>query len=270
MTKKQNDEIDDAVAGLDDNGVPDVFSNEFATIAVAAITERSDTNTREDSKPAEDDLLLKSMAGAGILLPLLVVDNGDGTYVLHDGKGRLDRAKSLGMKVVPAMVLNPKNQDIPTASMIVNLVRSKYTPMEEAKGFKILMKKYGMTQEHIAKYVGCSQARISQKLTLLNAPKEVKEKLKKGKTTEKKARAATPVVVKGQTRIKVPADALPDNMTIIVTGEEAKLTLAYPVKSDAKLSSATHTAIRAAFDKEKFDSRRVNSAYEATKRELSK
>ena len=74
-------------------------------------------------------------------------------------------------------------------ALIENLQRSDLNPIEEAKGYKQLIKTSGMTQEALSKAVSKSRSTITNSLRLLDLPEQVQDLLYNGKLTAGHARA---------------------------------------------------------------------------------
>ena len=73
--------------------------------------------------------------------------------------------------------------------MIENLQREDLNPIEEANGFKVLIKEYGLTQEEVAQRLGKARPTISNALRLLELPDAVCQLLEEGRLSAGHARA---------------------------------------------------------------------------------
>lgn len=133
--------------------------------------------------------LCNSIEKYGVLEPILVRTLKDSLYEVISGERRLKACKKLGIKKIPAIIVNiPSNE---TASMVLveNMQRESLNFIEEAEGFQTLMVDFGYTQEDIAKCVGKKQSTISNKLRLLKLKKEIKEIIIENNLSERQARA---------------------------------------------------------------------------------
>ena len=74
-------------------------------------------------------------------------------------------------------------------ALIENLQRENLNPIEQAKGFLVLMKAHGLTQEEVAKRVGKSRSAVANIIRLLNLPEEIIVEVEKGNLSEGQARA---------------------------------------------------------------------------------
>ncbi len=85
------------------------------------------------------DELVDSVINQGILSPVLVRPNGDGTYEMISGHRRMHAAKRAQLKKIPAIVMD-LNDDESTIIMVdTNLQREEILPSERAYSFKMKM-----------------------------------------------------------------------------------------------------------------------------------
>ena len=77
--------------------------------------------------------------------------------------------------------------------LIENLQREDLNPAEEARGFKVLLEEYGLTQEQLAQRMGKSRPAVANTLRLLALPDEVMAMLEEGTLSAGHARAILPL-----------------------------------------------------------------------------
>jgi len=134
-----------------------------------------------------DEEKLKEMAVTikerGILEPLLVRKSAGG-YELISGERRLRAAKIAGLKKVPCVIKTINDDEALEIALIENLQREDLNPVEEARAYKVLKDRFGMTQEEIAEKVGKDRATVANKMRLLKLPDEVLNGLVSGKISE--------------------------------------------------------------------------------------
>ncbi len=128
--------------------------------------------------------LAQSIKSIGIINPLIVVKNNDGTYELVAGERRWRAAKKAGLKKVPVIINKYSEEEKLEISLIENIQRQDLNPVEEATAYKILIEKFKLTQEELAKRVGKDRSTIANTLRLLTLPKKVLNYLKEGKLQE--------------------------------------------------------------------------------------
>ncbi len=139
--------------------------------------------------------LAESIKEFGILEPLIVTrkeivtENGlDVWYELVAGERRLQAAKMIGLKTVPAIVKELSEKAKLEVSIIENIQREDLNPIERAKAFARLMEEFGMTQIEIASRIGKSRSYVANTIRLLKLPEEIQEALKAGKISEAHAK----------------------------------------------------------------------------------
>ena len=83
------------------------------------------------------EALAESIRQAGVLQPLLVVENG-ARYRIVAGERRYRAARMAGLQSVPCVVRDMTEQERMEAALIENLQREDLNPIEEAAGIRAL------------------------------------------------------------------------------------------------------------------------------------
>ncbi|KPL02417.1 MAG: hypothetical protein AMJ90_05955 [candidate division Zixibacteria bacterium SM23_73_2] len=140
-----------------------------------------------DEKSLHD--LAESIKEKGIIQPVVVRKKEDG-FELVAGERRLKAARSIGQKLIPAIIMEKlSKQSMLELTLIENVQREDLNPIEEANGYKRLLEECGLTQTDLSKRVGKDRASISNTLRLLNLPEEVKKLILSRQISEGHARA---------------------------------------------------------------------------------
>ena len=139
-------------------------------------------------KPDELAELADSIKQNGVLQPLLVRKKGD-FYEIVAGERRYQAAREAGLEEVPVIIREISDDDVFKLALIENLQRSDLSPLEEASGYRQLIKEKGLTQEELAKILSKSRSTITNTLRLLDLPEEVQELVDEGRLTAGHARA---------------------------------------------------------------------------------
>lgn len=143
---------------------------------------------RRHFKQEELEDLMASIKEHGILQPLVVTKQADGTYELIAGERRLRASRALGLATVPVIVREADNKKKLEWAIIENVQRQDLNALEEAIAYRQLMDEFGLTQEQVAERVGKSRPQIANTLRLLDLDGEMQDALKEGKITRSHAR----------------------------------------------------------------------------------
>lgn len=165
--------------------------------------------------------LADSIRENGVLQPLLVRKQGS-TYEIIAGERRYQASKIVGLDEVPVIIKEVDDNKMLELALIENLQRSDLNPIEEAKGYKQLISKSGMTQEALSKAVSKSRSSITNALRLLDLPEEVQAYLFEGKLTAGHARAILAVPFEEQ-RIKLAEKIVQEGLSVRATENLAPL-----------------------------------------------
>lgn len=165
--------------------------------------------------------LADSIRENGVLQPLLVRKKGEG-YEIIAGERRYQASKIAGLEELPVIVKEVDDQKMLELALIENLQRSDLNPIEEAKGYRQLIKASGMTQEALSKAVSKSRSSITNSLRLLDLPEPVQQYLFDGRLTAGHARAILAVPYEEQ-RIKLADKVVAEGLSVRATEKLAPL-----------------------------------------------
>lgn len=190
MAKKQSALGKDFYSILDDNIMGMKDSGAATTLRLSEIEPRSDQPRKQFDREALE-ALADSIATYGVLQPILVRPNPnfEGNYEIIAGERRWRAAKMAGLVEIPVIVLDGDDMRTAQIALIENVQREDLNVVEEAFGYQMLMERFDMTQEEVAKQVGKSRPAITNILRLLDLPDDVLELLKTGEITAGHARA---------------------------------------------------------------------------------
>jgi ParB family chromosome partitioning protein len=133
--------------------------------------------------------LAASIREHGVIQPLIVSPNGDGTFILIAGERRWNAAQRAGLRTVPVISRRANNQELLELALIENVQRADLNAMEEAEAYRQLVEDFGLSHDAVAKRVGKSRVAVTNTLRLLGLADAVKQALVDGKITEGHARA---------------------------------------------------------------------------------
>ena len=132
--------------------------------------------------------LAESIRLHGVIQPLTVRRLSSGYYQIIAGERRWRAAKLAGLTEVPAVIIEADDKKVMELGLIENLQREDLNPMEEAKGYQVLMNEHGLTQEEVAERMGKSRPAIANTLRLLALPDAVQLMLEEGRLSPGHAR----------------------------------------------------------------------------------
>ena len=142
---------------------------------------------------AEGDIedLTASIREKGILQPLLVraAPGKPGRYQIIAGERRWRAAQKAGLHTVPVIIRDMDDIEALEVGIIENVQRSDLNPIEEARAYKVLIERFGRTQDALAQVVGKSRSHIANSLRLMNLPDVVRDHVMQGLLSAGHARA---------------------------------------------------------------------------------
>ena len=178
------------------------------------------------------EALAESIRQAGVLQPLLVVENG-ARYRIVAGERRYRAARMAGLQSVPCVVRDMTEQERMEAALIENLQREDLNPIEEAAGIRSLMEECGYTQELAAKRVGRSRPAVANLLRLLQLPESIRELVKAGELSAGHARVLAGLADESR-QLALAERAVREGMSVRELEKLAAQTMEKPAKPEPK------------------------------------
>ncbi|MBS4957604.1 MAG: ParB/RepB/Spo0J family partition protein [Clostridium sp.] len=149
------------------------------------------SNEGQPRKSFDDEKILElaeSIKSNGIIQPL-ILKKVDDEYIIVAGERRWRAAKAIGLKEVPAIVMNLTEKQVLEISLIENIQRENLNSIEEALAYKKLISDFNLTQEELSKRIGKSRVTITNTLRLLNLSEDVQQYIIEGVISEGHGRA---------------------------------------------------------------------------------
>lgn len=211
-------------------GLDALFGTYEGDVSYNKITKPVDTNTGvleiditkikpNPNQPRKnfDEDALKDLAASikvhGIVQPIVLNKNADGTYMIIAGERRWRAANLCGLKTVPAIIKDYTEKQIKEISIIENLQREDLNPVEAAKAIKELMDEYGLTQEAVSERIGKSRSNVANTLRLLTLYPAVLDMIEKGKISAGHARCLV-VVEDANEQLKLANAIVSKNLSV--------------------------------------------------------
>ena len=133
--------------------------------------------------------LAASIRELGVISPITLRKNDDGTYLIIAGERRFRASKLVGLKAIPAYVKTAADEQVMEMALIENIQREDLNAIEIALTFYRLMEEYKLTQERLSERVGKKRATIANYLRLLRLPAEIQMGIQNKKIDMGHARA---------------------------------------------------------------------------------
>ncbi len=145
-------------------------------VAVVSIGDirRNPEQPRKTFDPERIAELAASIKERGLLQPIILKRDEDGSYLLMAGERRLRAAELAGLASIPALV---REDDPLEIGLIENLQREDLSPLEEAEALNSLIERRGYTHKILADLLGKSRPYISNSLTLVRLSSELRTEI---------------------------------------------------------------------------------------------
>lgn len=133
--------------------------------------------------------LAASIRELGVISPITLRKNDDGTYLIIAGERRFRASRQVGLKTIPAYVKTAADEQVMEMALIENIQREDLNAIEIALTFYRLMEEYKLTQERLSERVGKKRTTIANYLRLLRLPAEIQMGIKNKRIDMGHARA---------------------------------------------------------------------------------
>jgi ParB family transcriptional regulator, chromosome partitioning protein len=160
---------------------PGAGSHGVRSLAIALL-EPGPFQPRDAIDPSSLNELTDSVRIRGILQPLLARPHPSaaGHFQIIAGERRWRAAQRAGLHEVPVLVRDLPDVEAMGAALVENLQRQDLDPIEEAEGYRRLLRDFGLGQEQLAVAVGKSRSHVANTIRLLKLPPSVQGHVKTG------------------------------------------------------------------------------------------
>lgn len=152
-------------------------SGSICEIAIEQILPNPNQPRREFDESALQELS-DSIRELGIVQPITLRDQGDGTYLIIAGERRWRASQMAGLKAIPAYVRTVDDENMMEMALIENIQREDLNALEIALAYQHLLEQYNLTQERLSERVGKNRSTITNYLRLLKLPATIQMGLK--------------------------------------------------------------------------------------------
>lgn len=137
------------------------------------------------------DDLANSIRERGVIQPIIVRPSpiSEGDYEIVAGERRWRASQIAQRHDIPVIVRDYNDVEVLEVAIIENIQRADLNSIEEAAGYKLLMERFGHTQEKLAEALGKSRSHIANLMRLLQLPADVQDHVVSGALSAGHARA---------------------------------------------------------------------------------
>ena len=148
-------------------------------------------NPRRIFSDVELDELTASLRERGMIQPIVArpVRGAPDAFEIIAGERRWRAAQRAGMHEVPVVIIEASDQEALQLAIIENVQRADLNPLEEAEGYRALIRDFSHSQDDVARMVGKSRSHVANTLRLQTLPDRVKEHIQSGRLSAGHARA---------------------------------------------------------------------------------
>ncbi|WP_175868674.1 ParB/RepB/Spo0J family partition protein [Bartonella gabonensis] len=147
-------------------------------------------NPRRHFTETELDNLAQSIRQHGVVQPVVVrpLKDHPHRFELIAGERRWRAAQRVNLSQLPVIVRDVDDKTALELAIIENVQRADLNPIEEAKGYEMLLNEHGYTQVDLAQVIGKSRSHVANTLRLLKLPEKVQQFLTDGQLSAGHAR----------------------------------------------------------------------------------
>jgi ParB family chromosome partitioning protein len=148
-------------------------------------------NPRRIFSDVELDELAASLRERGMIQPIVArpVRGAPDAFEIIAGERRWRAAQRAGLHEVPVVIIEASDQEALQLAIIENVQRADLNPLEEAEGYRALIRDFSHSQDDVARMVGKSRSHVANTLRLQTLPDRVKEHIQSGRLSAGHARA---------------------------------------------------------------------------------
>jgi ParB family chromosome partitioning protein len=148
-------------------------------------------NPRRIFSDTELDELAASLRERGIIQPIVVraVRGTPDAFEIIAGERRWRAAPRAGLHEVPVVVIEATDGEALQLAIIENVQRADLNPLEEAEGYRSLIRDFSHSQDDVARMVGKSRSHVANTLRLQTLPDAVRQHIHSGRLSAGHARA---------------------------------------------------------------------------------
>ena len=133
--------------------------------------------------------LAQSLREDGMIQPIVVQPDEDGSYTVVVGERRVRAAQLAGLESIPAIVKTIAEDRLLEIALVENIQREDLNSIEVALALQQMVEELSLSHEELAQRTGKDRATVTNLLRLLRLPKAVQELVARGKIANGHAKA---------------------------------------------------------------------------------
>ncbi len=122
--------------------------------------------------------LAESIRTLGVIQPITVKKEEDGTFLIISGERRYRASLRAGLATIPAYIREVDDQTLLEMALVENIQRQDLNAVDIALSLQRLMEECNLTQDSLAGRVGKKRSTVTNYLRLLKLPAEVQLAIK--------------------------------------------------------------------------------------------
>jgi ParB family transcriptional regulator, chromosome partitioning protein len=148
-------------------------------------------NPRRIFSDTELDELASSLRERGIIQPIVAraLRGSADMFEIIAGERRWRAAQRAGLHDVPVVIIEATDGEALQLAIVENVQRADLNPLEEAEGYRSLIRDFSHSQDDVARMVGKSRSHVANILRLQTLPDRVREHIHSGRLSAGAARA---------------------------------------------------------------------------------
>src|ERR1700722_16305204 len=148
-------------------------------------------NPRHVFSETELDELTASLRERGMIQPIVArpVRGAPDAFEIIAGERRWRAAQRGGLHEVPVVIVEATDEESLQLAIIENVQRADLNPLEEAEGYRALIRDFSHSQDDVARMVGKSRSHVANTLRLQTLPDRVRAHILSGRLSAGHARA---------------------------------------------------------------------------------
>ena len=234
----------DALLGLsEDSSAPaDKTGNSFdldsADGAIQQIPvellQRGKYQPRRDFNSESLQELADSIAGQGLIQPIVVRSVEQDKYEIIAGERRWRASQLAGIDSIPAVVRDISDQAAIAMALVENIQREDLNPIEESRALIRLQDEFNLTQQQVAEAVGKSRTAVANLMRLASLESSVSQQVERGDIELGHAKCL--LALEGAVQIKAARTVASENLTVRQTEVLVKKLLSPTVNKEPQPS----------------------------------